>query len=51
MYAKNITVWLYNPDMQEYVAFQLNDKSRKNSIKKGHALIKIMRCKRSSFYN
>ena len=49
MYAQNVTVWLYNPALQEYTVFQVNDNSDKNSIEEGHALIGIMREKGAPF--
>jgi putative PEP-CTERM system histidine kinase len=49
MYAKDVTVWLYNPALQEYTVFQVKDNSDKNCIEEGHVLIGIMREKGAPF--
>ncbi|MGR3318344.1 MAG: ATP-binding protein, partial [Candidatus Anammoxibacter sp.] len=48
MYAKDVTVWLYNSSLREYTVFQVDD-SGKKSIGEGHALVEIMREKGGPF--
>jgi putative PEP-CTERM system histidine kinase len=49
MYARDVTVWLYNPTLQEYAVFQENDNRGEKTIEEGHTLIGIIREKGAPF--
>ncbi|MCP4253104.1 MAG: GAF domain-containing protein [Candidatus Scalindua sp.] len=49
MFAQNVSVWLYNSAIQEYTFFQENENNNDNGIKEEHALIGIIKKRRTPF--